>query len=133
LPRFYVNCSLEAHVAEAARLMRDRKTDDVLVTDEGKLVGILTDRDIAVRVTGKSLDPGQVSVRDVITTRVLTGEPDWDLDKIAKEMDEHQFRRLPIAESGMLREQIQTNRIGDRMLDAVRVGREKISEAVDRN
>jgi predicted transcriptional regulator len=74
----------------------------------------------------KSLDPGQVSVRDVITTRVLTGEPNWDLDKIAKEMGEHLIRRLPIAESDKLWEQIQTNRIGDRMLDVVQVGREKI-------
>ena len=196
-----VNCSPEVTVAKAAKLMRDRKAGDVLVTDEGKLVGILTDRDIAVRVTAKALDPGQVLVRDVMSTKVLTGEPDWDLDKIAKAMGEHQIRRLPIAENGVpigmvslsdialhndhkshvaksLREiseshgthrlhsikrgllfatlglglvtgaavalnlfksggnrweQFQDSQIGDRMLDVVQVGREKISAAVDRN
>lgn len=96
-----VNCAPQASVAQAARLMRDRKTGDVLVTDEGKLVGIVTDRDISVRVTAKSLDPGQVLVRDVMSTRVLTGKPNWDLDKIAKVMGKHQIRRLPIAENGM--------------------------------
>ena len=93
-----VNCSPTLAVAKAAKLMRDRKTGDVLVTDEGKLVGIVTDRDISVRVTAKSLDPDQVLVRDVMSTRVLTGEPGWDLDQIAKTMGKHQIRRLPIAE-----------------------------------
>jgi CBS domain-containing protein len=96
-----INCSPKVSVAKAAKLMRDRNTGDVLVTDEGKLVGILTDRDIAVRVTAKALDPGQVLVSDVMSTRVLTGEPDWDLNKIAKEMGKHQIRRLPIAENGV--------------------------------
>lgn len=96
-----INCSPGVTVAKAAKLMRDRKTGDVLVTDEGKLIGILTDRDIAVRVTAKSLDPGQVLVRDVMSTRMLTGQPDWDLDKIAKTMGKHQIRRLPIAENGV--------------------------------
>lgn len=96
-----IDCSPEVTVAKAAKLMRSRKTGDVLVTDEGKIVGILTDRDIAVRVTAKSLDPGQVLVRDVMSTRVLTGEPSWDLDKIAKTMGKHQIRRLPITENGV--------------------------------
>jgi CBS domain-containing protein len=96
-----INCSPTVTVAKAAKLMRDRKTGDVLVTDEGKLVGIVTDRDIAVRVTAKSLDPDQVLVRDVMSKRVQTGEPSWDLDKIARTMGKHQIRRLPIAENGV--------------------------------
>ncbi len=96
-----IDCSPTVTVAKAAKLMRDRKTGDVLVTDEGKIAGILTDRDIAVRVTAKSLDPDQVLVRDVMSTRVRTGEPSWDLDKIAQTMGKHQIRRLPIAENGV--------------------------------
>ena len=96
-----VDCAPTATVAKAAKLMRDRKTGDVLVSDEGKLVGIVTDRDIAVRVTAKSLDPNVVLVRDVMSTRVQTGQPGWDLDKIAKTMGKHQIRRLPIAENGV--------------------------------
>lgn len=95
-------CSPQESVAQAAKLMRHRNIGDVLVADdEGKLVGIVTDRDIAVRVTAKSLDPEQVPVRAVMSTRVLTGEPDWDLDEIAKTMGRHQIRRLPIAENGV--------------------------------
>ena len=94
-------CSPQDSVAEAAQLMRDHNIGDVLVTAEGKLVGILTDRDIAVRVTAKSRDPEQVSVHDVMSARMLAGEPNWDLDQIAKTMGKHQIRRLPIAENGV--------------------------------
>lgn len=94
-------CSPQDSVAQAAQLMRKRNIGDVLVVDGGKLVGIVTDRDIAVRVTAKSRDPEQVPVHAVMSTRVLTGEPDWDLDQIAKTMGKHQIRRLPILENGV--------------------------------
>jgi CBS domain-containing protein len=95
------NCSPQASVAKAAKLMRDRNTGDVLVTDEGRLVGILTDRDIAIRVTAKASDPGQVLVGDVMSKQVRTGGPSWDLTRVAQEMGRHQIRRLPIAEYGV--------------------------------
>lgn len=97
-----VTCSPDDSVAEAARMMRDRNTGDVLVTDDGKLMGIVTDRDIAVRVAAKQLDPAQVPVRSFMSKRVVTGQPTWDLDKIAKTMGRHQVRRLPIVDKGML-------------------------------
>ncbi len=96
-----IGCSPETSVANAVRLMRDRKVGDVLVTDEGRLVGIVTDRDIAVRVTANSLDPAHVPVRKVMSSHVLTGEPGWGLDKIARTMAKHQIRRMPIAENGV--------------------------------
>ena len=92
-------CAPQDSVAQAARLMRDRNIGDVLVTDEGKLVGILTDRDIAIRVTVKALDPEQVPVRDVMSVRMQTGQLNWDLGQIAKTMGKHQIRRLPIVEN----------------------------------
>ncbi len=97
-----ITCSPEVSIAEAARLMRDRNTGDVLVTDDGKLHGIVTDRDIAIRVSAKGLDPQQVRVRDVMSKHVVTGEPKWDTDKISKTMGKHQIRRLPIIDDGML-------------------------------
>lgn len=97
-----ITCSPDDSVTEAARLMRDRNTGDVLVTDDGKLHGIVTDRDIAVRVTAKGLDPQEVPVRDVMTKHVVTGDPKWDSEKISKTMGKHQIRRLPIVDNGML-------------------------------
>jgi len=100
MTRSLISCSPQDFVAQAALLMRDRNIGDVLVADAGKLVGILTDRDIAVRVTAKALDPERVPVRDVMSDRVLTGQPGWDLDQIARQMGKYQIRRLPIVEDG---------------------------------
>jgi CBS domain-containing protein len=94
-------CSPLDSVAQAAQRMRQHNIGDVLVVDEGKLVGIVTDRDIALRVTAKSRDPDRVTVHDVMSRRVLMGEPGWDLDQVAKTMGRHQIRRLPIAENGV--------------------------------
>jgi CBS domain-containing protein len=97
-----ISCSPQISAAEAARLMRDRNTGDVLVTDDGKLVGIVTDRDIAVRVAAKRLNPTEVPVHQIATKHVVTGQPHWDLDKLATTMGKHQIRRLPIVDRGML-------------------------------
>jgi CBS domain-containing protein len=96
-----VTCSPQDFVTDAARLMRDHNIGDVLVVDDGQLVGIVTDRDIALRVTAKSLDPDQVQVRQVMSDRMLTGLPDWDLDQIARRMGKYQIHRLPIVENGI--------------------------------
>jgi CBS domain-containing protein/gas vesicle protein len=97
-----LTCSPKDSVADAARIMRDRNTGDVLVTDDGKLVGIVTDRDIAVRLAAKGLDPVQVPVKHVMSKHVVSGQPNWEMDKIAKTMGQHQVRRLPIIEHGLL-------------------------------
>lgn len=95
-------CSPQDSAAEATRLMREFDIGNVLVTDKGRLVGIVTDRDIAMRVTAKALDPERVPVRDVMSGHVQTAEPNWDLDQIATAMGTHQVRRLPIVENGVL-------------------------------
>ncbi len=97
-----VTCHPDAPVAEAARLMRDRNTGDVLVARDGKLMGIVTDRDIAVRVAADELDPSQVPIRHFMSKHLMTGEPNWDLNKIANVMGKKQIRRLPIVDHGML-------------------------------
>ncbi|MBI4788471.1 MAG: CBS domain-containing protein [Chloroflexi bacterium] len=97
-----VTCPPDTSVAEVARLMRDSDTGDVLVTQDHKLVGIVTDRDIAVRVAAKELDPREVPIKQFMSRRVVTGQPNWDLEKVAKEMGKHQIRRLPITQNGSL-------------------------------
>jgi CBS domain-containing protein len=97
-----ITCSPDAPVAEAAQLMRDRDTGDVLVTNDGKLLGIVTDRDIAVRAAAAGADASQVPVRKYMSKHLVTGHPNWDLDHVAKTMSKNQIRRLPIIENGML-------------------------------
>ncbi len=97
-----ITCSPDAPVADAARLMRDRDTGDVLITDDGKLLGIVTDRDVAIRAAASGDDPSEEPVRKYMSKRLVTGHPNWDVSRVAKTMSKHQIRRLPIVENGML-------------------------------
>ena len=83
---------------EAAQLMRDHDTGDVVVTDEGRLTGILTDRDVAVRLVAQGLD-GDTPVSEIYTDSPVTIEPDASLEDAAQLMRERAIRRLPVCEN----------------------------------
>ncbi len=97
-----ITCSPDTPAAQAAKLMRDRGTGDVLITDDGKVLGIVTDRDIAIRAAASGDDPREEPVRKYMSKNLVTGHPDWDLNRVAKTMSKHQIRRLPIIQNGTL-------------------------------
>jgi CBS domain-containing protein len=91
-----------ATVVEAAKLMRDKDVGLLPVTEGGRLVGTITDRDITIRVVAESKDPQSTTVRDVASTDVVTLNPDQDFDEAVRLMSQHQVRRLPVVEDGQL-------------------------------
>ncbi len=92
--------SPDSTVADVAQIMRDRNIGNVLVVDDGTLRGIVTDRDIAARVVAAGEDPRQTPIKAYMTTNVITGQPNWSVEKVAETMGKHQIRRLPIVEKG---------------------------------
>jgi CBS domain-containing protein len=89
----------EATVAEAARCMRDRDVGDVLVRQDGRLCGIVTDRDLVVRcLAGETEDPLRQSLADLCTQDVLTLPPDAEVEEAMQLMQENAVRRIPIVE-----------------------------------
>ena len=94
--------SEDAPLREVARLMRDQKIGDVLVTDaQGKLCGIITDRDIIVRaVADEGNDLDQLRAKDVCTADHLTTlEPTAGVDEAIRLMTEKAIRRIPVVEN----------------------------------
>jgi CBS domain-containing protein len=89
-------------VVDAARLMRKQDVGSLPVTDNEKLVGMITDRDITTRVVAEAADPRMISVGDVYSRDLITVEPDQDLDEALRLMARHQVRRLPVIENGRL-------------------------------
>jgi CBS domain-containing protein len=84
-------------VREAARLMDEEDVGSLPVVDEGdRLVGIVTDRDVAVRVVGRGLDSDTTMVGEVATRDVVTLTPDHDLGDALRLMAHEQVRRVPI-------------------------------------
>ena len=85
-------------VAYAAKMMRDEDVGLAPVVEGDKLIGMLTDRDIAIRVVAEGKNPEQVTVREVASQQVVTIDPQQDLDEALRIMAKHQVRRLPVVE-----------------------------------
>jgi CBS domain-containing protein len=88
--------------ADAAKLMRDEDAGIAPVTENGgKLIGVVTDRDIAIRVVAEGKDPS-TKVVEIASGNLHTVEPQQDLEEALQLMAEHQVRRLPVVEGGKL-------------------------------
>ena len=85
-------------VVEAARIMKQEDAGVVPVTENGRLTGMVTDRDIAIRVVAEGKDPQSTTVREVASTDLVTIDPQQDLDEALRLMAKHQIRRLPVVE-----------------------------------
>ena len=93
-------CTIDAgkSVAYAAKMMRDEDVGLAPIVEHDKLIGLLTDRDIAIRVVAEGRSPDQVTVREVASKQVVTIDPQQDLDEALRIMAKHQVRRLPVVE-----------------------------------
>jgi CBS domain-containing protein len=90
-----------ASVQEAATQMAELDVGAVLVGVDGMLEGVLTDRDIILRVVVDGKNPGEVAVRDVMSSRVFSCREDDPVESALVEMRERQIRRMPVLdESG---------------------------------
>ena len=93
-------CTIDADkpISYAAKMMRDEDVGLAPVVEGDRLVGTLTDRDIAIRVVAEGHDPDSTKVKDVASKDVVTVDPQQDLDEALRLMAEHQVRRLPVVE-----------------------------------
>jgi len=89
-------------IVKAARLMRDEEVGSLPVIEQGRLVGMLTDRDIAVRVIAEGKSSESTTVAEVFSRDPVVAEPDQDLDEALRLMARHQVRRLPVVEDDRL-------------------------------
>jgi CBS domain-containing protein len=88
--------SPEDTVQQAARLMREEDTGALPVGEGDRLVGMVTDRDVATRLVAEGKDPARTRVRDVMTSEVKYVFEDEQVGHVADNMAEQQVRRLPV-------------------------------------
>jgi CBS domain-containing protein len=93
-------CTIDAEksVAYAAKMMLQEDVGLAPIVEGDRLIGMLTDRDIATRVAAEGRNPDQVKVRDVASKQLITIAPGQDLDEALRKMAHHQVRRLPVVE-----------------------------------
>ena len=84
-------------LSDAAKLMLDEDIGVLPVEDGDRLVGMITDRDIAVRAVAAGLD-GSARVREVMSEKVLYCFEDQKVDEVAENMGDMQVRRLPVVD-----------------------------------
>jgi CBS domain-containing protein len=89
-------------LADAAQIMKSEDVGSVPVVEDGRLVGMLTDRDIAIRAVAEGVDAQPLNVGDVASREPVTVEPGQDLDEALALMARHQVRRLPVVDDGQL-------------------------------
>jgi CBS domain-containing protein len=81
---------------DAAALMKELDVGVIPVCEDGKLLGLVTDRDLTMRVLAERRDPTEVQVGEVMTRSPVTVTPDMKLSEARELMAQHKVRRLPV-------------------------------------
>jgi CBS domain-containing protein len=92
-----------ASVYDAMKLMADKGIGALLVMEEAKLVGIISERDYARKVILQGRSSRTTSVHEIMTTRVAYAEPEQNIEECMALMTEIRIRHLPVIEAGEVR------------------------------
>jgi CBS domain-containing protein len=90
----------DAPIFDAAKAMDERNIGDVLVMTQGKLCGIVTDRDIAIRAVAHGMDPKGSRLGEICSRQLVTLRPEDSIEDAIAQMREHALRRMPVCEEG---------------------------------
>lgn len=93
-------CSADTPVRRAAEMMVEYDCGEIpVVGADGKLTGVITDRDVSCRVVAQGMDPQQTKVQDVMTAPVISVTPDTSIDECERLMEQNQIRRVPVVDN----------------------------------
>src|SRR5690349_3544045 len=95
-----VTANGEMSVAQAARLMKEKRVGALLVMEEGRLAGIFTERDALFRVIAEGRDPGATQLAEVMSANPRTITPDRPFGHALHMMHEGGFRHVPVVDGG---------------------------------
>jgi CBS domain-containing protein len=85
-----------ASLTDAARAMEDANVGMLPVVQDGKVLGVITDRDIVVRAVAREADPASTAVGDCLSINAIVAHPDWTTERAMQTMAQAQVGRLPV-------------------------------------
>lgn len=94
-------CTPDTRIQDVAHLMLDHDCGEIPIIDDRetrRLVGVVTDRDIAVRAVAEGRSPTDTRASEIMSSSVVSGTPEASLDECLGLMEKHQIRRLPIVD-----------------------------------
>jgi CBS domain-containing protein len=89
-------------VEQAARMMKELNVGSIPVTENGNVIGIITDRDVVLRNVADGRTAADTRVEEVMSKTVVTATPDMDVHRAADLMAQNQIRRLPVVENNRM-------------------------------
>jgi len=89
-------------VENAVKMMNKNNIGCLIIEDNGKATGILTQRDLMEKVLEKAKDPRKLAVSDIMTKKLVVGNPDMEIHEAARLMFKRKIKKLPIVENGKL-------------------------------
>jgi CBS domain-containing protein len=97
-----ITLQTDASAYDAVKLMNKNGIGCLVALDNGKIVGILTERDLLERVLEKCKNPKETRVSEIMTRQVIAGKPDMQLVEATRLMFENKVKKLPIVERNRL-------------------------------
>jgi len=93
-------CTIDADkdIVYAAKMLKDEDVGVAPIVEGDQLIGVLTDRDIAIKVVAEGKDPQTTKAREIASKDIVTIDPQQSLDEALRLMAQHQVRRLPVVE-----------------------------------
>jgi CBS domain-containing protein len=89
----------DASCADAARLMRDENVGSIVVAREGRPLGMVTDRDLAVRVVAEGVDPKRIPIREIMSGEPIFLSGERDIAQVIAAMRDLGVRRIPVVDA----------------------------------
>jgi CBS domain-containing protein len=91
-----------ASAQEAGERLSDPAVRAVLVSDDGRLVGVVTRKTLVQKIVATGRDPGATTLRDIAEPPLFTLDASMNLDEAYRALEEHDFERVPVVEDGRL-------------------------------
>ncbi len=90
----------DTSITAAAKIMDRKVIGSVLIEENGKIIGITTERDILRKVVAKGKNPDEVKVKDIMSYPIITIGANEDITEASRKIEQHKIRRLIVTENG---------------------------------
>jgi len=95
-----VKTIVESTVSDAVKIMDEKNIGSILIEEDNRIIGIITERDILRKIVAKNRNPEKTQVKDIMCSPLITIDAEKTIEEANQLMDQNKIRRLPVEEDG---------------------------------